>query len=320
MDVQDLETVLAVYNYKSWTEASYQTLQSLPNVSKRVSKVEKELGIRIFERRVKSLNTILTTFGEAVIPYIAHMMDMYAQISDYADETAFGKYELTVGYSPLIGTIGENEILSRFRSAEPDTAVSYRLRQREELIKLLAQGSLDCIFMMTYEDNRGLFNAFESMLDREIAIVPIMKLDHQYIGISTDHPLSSRSSVDISELENEIFVFSNTHEFGSVEDGYIKYTFIDSSITDFQSHLRYMDFIDSETVLNYVASGYGVIPLNCMPPANARGVKFLKLYGAGRGSMAFFIYRKDRHSKALDTLLKYVESYAEGGGALNGSD
>lgn len=320
MNIQDLETVLAVFNYKSWTEASYQTSQSLPNVSKRVSKVEKELGVTLFERKGKSVNTILTAYGEAVIPYIAHMVDMSSQITNYAGEMAYGKREISVGYPPLIGTVGENDILSRFRLCESDISVDHKPRQRSELINLLIQGKLDAVFMLTFDDNRGIFSAFESMLDRQISIVPIMKLEHQYIGISEKHPLAQRSSVDISELAGETFVFNNTQEYGGVEDGYIKYTFIDSSTGDCKNRIKYMDFIDSDSVLRFIADGNGVLPLNCLPPDIAPGVKFLKLYGAGRGSMAFFLHRTDKPSRAVERLLAYVQKYARERGMPDGNN
>lgn len=309
MDMRDLETVLAVSNYKSWTEAAWQTFQSLSSVSKRVSKLEGELGAQLFDRSSRGARMILTPEGELALPYISQMSDIYKQILDYADEAKNERTVLTVGYLPLIGTVGETEILTRFHIENPEIRIEHKLRQSGELAQMLRQGQLDCAFTLILTNDSLKVDLFNSIFSDNIGVIPLWERDEQYIGISAEHPLASGNTIRITDLVGETFVFSSMLESSSFDAEYIKFFFNDELKNIGPDKIRRMDFIDRQTVIDYIARGCGVLPIACIPPENAEGIRFLRAEDVSSHSHAIFMYRKDKVSRGLLRLLDYVNDF-----------
>ena len=123
MNLNDISTVLAVYQYSSFTEAAYLTFQSLSAVSKCVSRVESEIGGQLFVRSRNGMH--VTAFGEKAIPLLAEMHDAHMRAEETGRRMLSSEAgnTLTVGYTPLLGTIGENELLLRLRRQDDSVRI-----------------------------------------------------------------------------------------------------------------------------------------------------------------------------------------------------
>ncbi len=67
MDINDLESVCAVDICHNYSEAAESIASSPAVISKHIAKVEKELGLRIFERASKSRPVELTPAGQELV-------------------------------------------------------------------------------------------------------------------------------------------------------------------------------------------------------------------------------------------------------------
>ena len=115
LDIRELESVCAVDTYGNYSEAAYRIASSASIISKHVSKVEQQLGFKIFERASKSTGCKLTEQGQQIINYLHLIVDLWGNTLKKASEIVMSEQDtLTVGYMPFIGTYRENEIFYAF--------------------------------------------------------------------------------------------------------------------------------------------------------------------------------------------------------------
>lgn len=309
MEIENYEAVLAVYQYNGWTEAAYQTLQSASNISKRVSKVERELGAPIFNRGHGS-GVTLTEFGQTVLPYIQRIVSHYNRITACASsargETAA---ELTVGYMPLMGTVGETEILARFKVDNPSVTLRHVYRYRKDLLLMLREGKLDCAFALIVGHNQVSSDVLDVLLSSDMCHIPIMRRKGASVGLSLKHPLADQPSVRLSQLYEDTFVFNNSPGHGSMDDICMRFFFSQELAQRIPVKIARMDFINRTMVADFVGGNHGVLPTACNPPNYLPGVRFLPVEDLDISSCAIFAYHRNP-SPAVRSLIRYVREYA----------
>lgn len=311
MEIENYEAVLYVCHYNGWTSAAEQTNQSPSTISKRVSWVERELGAPIFFRH-KGSGVTLTPFGVQMLPYIRKIVALHSHVHTYANGARNENGgELTVGYSPLIGTVGEAEILSRFKFDNPTVQVNQVIRHRKDLLIMLQEGKIDCAFLFMVGSDQPKSGLLDVLLGSNICYVPVMRRNDVSLGVSENHPLARNSCVRISEFYNETFVFSDIPSHEDINRGALRYFFSNEIKQDIPVKIALMDFINKSMVGSFVAGGHGVLPTSCIPPDDLAGVRFLRIEGADVPSCGVFIYPKHYSSPAVKTLLQYVRAYSE---------
>ncbi len=316
MKIENYEAVLAVYQYDGWTEAAYQTIQSPSTISKRVSKVEEELGAPIFLRG-KSPHVTLTEFGELMIPYIQRIVSLNNRVFAYAGSTGNKNgAELTVGYPPLMGTMGETEILSRFKNENPSVRVNHVLRHRKDLLLMLQEGSLDCAFVFMVGDQQVHNDVLDVLLSSGICHIPVMRRDSVSVGLSERHPLAGRESVSISELYQDTFVFNDTPAHENVTQGSQRFLFGQEAAWHIPVKIVRMDFINKPMVASFVSENRGVLPTCCIPPEDLPGVRFPLVTDSEIISSGIFVYPKHYSSPMVKTLISFVREYAAEQGVI----
>ncbi len=112
-----LESVCAVVKYGNYSEAAYNIASSPSVISKHVAKVERELGIKIFDRGASKsrTGTLTKEGGQQIIGYLTLIVELWHNAHKKASELLMSETEkLAVGYISFIGNYRENEILARF--------------------------------------------------------------------------------------------------------------------------------------------------------------------------------------------------------------
>lgn len=316
MQIRDLEAVLAVYRYKSFSEAAYKTNFSISAISKQIARVEKDLGVKLFLRKTKGGNLLMTPEGELLIPAMQAIIDEYSNLEYLVDnlhETDTGV--LTIGCSPLIGTIGETEIISDFLNKYPDIQLDIITRTVPELMNMLVAGELDGMFALIFNVGPGEMRLIETLIGEDISFIQTMRNRELFLGISADHPLSGRDTIQLKDVLDETFIFS------SLQSG-VKY---ESRIGELQRLIdgenhelktRFVDFTNREIALNMVESGRGVLPQVVKPVTGGHRIKYVKVENWPDEAGGLFVCRKSNRSKALKSFLKCVRVYAQKEGLL----
>ena len=310
MNLDDIRTVLAVQEYRSWTEAAYLTFQSLSSVSKCVSRVEKELGGRLFVRSRQGMK--LTALGESVLPMLA---EMYFAASDTIRasrnhlDTAVGSSSITVGYTPLLGTVGESEILSRLKMQHPDTLIYQVKRFSNHLQQLVQDGQLDAAFLFFISDS--------DMSDRwrntseDLGIIKIMENRGTAIAMSSSHPLASMESVHISDFKDDMFIFNTAPQHYTPVGNYTRFIFNKSGRYVPPERTVRMDFLNRSMLISAIREGYGVCPVACdIPAEEIEGISFVTDADSVVCSNAYMCWNTENSNPQLEYLIDIAVDYA----------
>ena len=103
MNTSHLKFVKATSEFKSFSKAAQFCHVTQPTLSNGVSKLEEELGEKIFDRTTRTVN--LTRFGESLLPTIISLLRLEEMI--YLNAKEFSNPEtvvLKIGMSPLVST------------------------------------------------------------------------------------------------------------------------------------------------------------------------------------------------------------------------
>ena len=156
LDINDLESVCAVDICHNYSEAAESIASSPAVISKHIAKVEKELGLRIFERASKSRPVELTPAGQELITYFHSIVGLYKQMSTRSAELRReGGGSLVVGYCPFIGNFHEAEMLTQFSLENPEISVRRRALNAPELVRMMVGRPLSDLFNKERDIPRG---------------------------------------------------------------------------------------------------------------------------------------------------------------------
>src|SRR5918997_2179160 len=101
LTVRQLETVVAVADAASFSQAAAELGISQPSLSETIKRVEEELGVRLFERTTRSLS--LTPEGEhAVVVAREAVRDFHMALASIADRTHGRRGKITVAALPSV--------------------------------------------------------------------------------------------------------------------------------------------------------------------------------------------------------------------------
>lgn len=187
MEIHQLRYAREVHRQGSFTAAADALHVSQSGVSAQVGKLERELGVRLFERGPRTAS--LTADGELLLPLMTATLTGLAEI-ERAAEDLHGVIRGTVRIGTVIGcTIpGYLNAFARFRSNHPGVTVTASEADSIDLIDRLIIGSLDLALLAHSDD-----------LPAELETIPIID-EPVSLGVAPDHPWAARDSVALDEL------------------------------------------------------------------------------------------------------------------------
>lgn len=153
MNTRQLQYIITLAEEKSFSEAANKLLISQPSLSQYVQKLEKELGIELFERTVPlKLTYAGETYLESAKKIISIEDELQERIIDIADGKR-GKIYLGVGFLNSATLIPN--IVNVYRQSFPDVELILE-EDMEPNLKIKADaGELDLIFATSrFEDSR----------------------------------------------------------------------------------------------------------------------------------------------------------------------
>ena len=316
MNFVELESVLAVYYYRSFKEASRQTATSLSAVSKHVSRVEQELGVKLYERGTKATQISLTSAGVRILPLIAQSMVSYRRIIKEAERCRGAEERvIKIGYLPLIGTVGENDIVADFYEQHPSKEIDLTGGYSKDLLELVTVGDLDGTFILSVNDAQEPVTDW-SEHDSKLRFIPTTTNTRFYVGMSERHPLASRTSIDLHQLKGERFVFSPTQRTNANQNPLSSRPMQVSCTEELvgvgpgELDSVFMDFKQKAAVLRFVADGQGVLPCINYEGEKIDGVRFVPAEHWDRVARGAFVYRADNHSRTLSNFIDCVRAFS----------
>lgn len=187
MEIDQLKNFLAVAQLGSFQKVADQQFISQRTISKQMTNLENELGVKLFFRGSNKIS--LTNAG---IYFSQQANDLINQLNDSIIKlhaiTNNNFQNLRIGYfSPFEGYLLVDHI-HRYRSNNHDQPIHFHISEAniEHLIADVTLGVLDCAYILDYGTHDHLSNT-------ELKNISLAT-GEMVVGVSKDHPLASKNS------------------------------------------------------------------------------------------------------------------------------
>src|SRR6266567_1611299 len=192
MELYQLQYFIEVARNRNFTRAAKRLDLATPALSLQIQKLEKELGIRLFNRGQKE--TLLTPAGETLFEKAQALLTMADSVKQSVAEVSdLRAGRLTLSFIPSVGAHWLPEILREFRSSFP----CLNLLTHEETslgVAALVEDATAELGFLELPTNNQLFEV------KEIWNEPI------YALLPADHPLATKKNIALNQLEKDQFV------------------------------------------------------------------------------------------------------------------
>ena len=236
--LRQLHYFVAVAEIGSVSGAAHSLSISQPAITEAIKDLESDLGVSLFERHSRGLNT--THKGHQ---FLRHAKAILAGVSDarrsftVGDELASGQLDL--GVTSLVPGYVLSDILARYRRAYPGVTVSAIEDNGEYLEHLLIGGELDVAVMI-----------ISNLRDRMALETDILEVSPYRLWLPTGHRLAEQQSISIADVSQEPLIMLTVDE---IEEATVKLL----SALGQKPHVAFRTR-SVEAVRSLVATGAGV--------------------------------------------------------------
>ncbi|GJM80786.1 hypothetical protein HMSSN139_32820 [Paenibacillus sp. HMSSN-139] len=142
MELRQLQYTLQIAEEKNFSRAADKLHIAQPSLSQQLSKLEQELGVKLFQRNTSTVE--LTYAGASFIAHAQKIMDAVAQLRQEMDDISqLRAGRVVVGSMPITGSHLLPYVLPAFKESYPDIQVTLLEDTSLNLEKLTAGGGTD---------------------------------------------------------------------------------------------------------------------------------------------------------------------------------
>ncbi|SDC75995.1 DNA-binding transcriptional regulator, LysR family [Paenibacillus sp. UNCCL117] len=308
MELRQLQYALQIAIDKNFSRAAEKLHIAQPSLSQQLSKLEKEIGVLLFQRTTNSVEA--THAGSLFVEKAQKILDMVEQLKqEMEDISQMRKGRLVVGSLPITGAHLLPLVLPVFQKRYPEIDIVLVEETTSNLEHLTASGQADISLLSLPLIDDAL--AYEPVIEEEIVL-----------AVPQHHPLAERSAeaepVDIALLQHEPFIALKKGQ------GFRQITVELCSDAGFTPRIVF-ESSNIETVQSLVAAGMGIAMVPHMV-SRGRWSELVPVYLPlqTRPCRTLVVaYKKGRYlSKAVEAFMdtfREVMTSAEGFGFSKGS-
>ncbi|MUG26341.1 LysR family transcriptional regulator [Paenibacillus macerans] len=298
MELRQLLYTLKIAEEKNFSRAADKLHIAQPSLSQQLSKLEQELGVKLFQRNTSTVE--LTYAGASFIQHAQKIMDAVAQLRQEMDDISqLRAGRVVVGSMPITGSHLLPYVLPAFKDAYPDIEITLLEDTSLNLEKLTAGGGTDLSLLSLPLQEPTL--AYEPIGEEIIDL-----------AVPPNHRLASsgeaRSGVKLEQLRDEPFIVLKKGQ------GFRKLTVDLCRGAGFEPNVVF-ESNNIETVQSLVAAGMGI---TLVPRFIARAKRselipaYLPLAEPVPSRTLVIAYRKGRYlSKAAEAFIDTFKATME---------
>ena len=243
MNIHSLTYFAIAAKHLSFTRAAEECLIEQPAMSRQISGIEKELGVKLFTRFNKRVE--LTRAGENFYREVLEILQRYSSAVYTARNIDSGFNEaLSIGFGMFDAPIVTAPVKT-FTELNPNIKITINQYPYDKLLKNLMDGSCGIVFCPA--------NATDDL--KSICTIPV-KTACRSIIVSNTNPLAKKSIIEAKDLEQQVFVVQS--------DDSAKYSAVFNAFCAREGILPKMIITANtlEALLTLVESGFGFA---CVP-------------------------------------------------------
>ncbi|WP_341278683.1 LysR family transcriptional regulator [Paenibacillus sp. FSL H8-0537] len=185
MDLKELTTFQTIVQEGNFSKAALKLHYAQSTVTSQVQRLEKELGIQLFNR---GWDAELTAAGQLFAAEVDKLIGHWHYVAEQAK--ALQQEEIGTVSIGALESLAKQVLpasLRRFQELKPRVSCHFVIGNTDTLSRAVLQGSLD--FAICGEPADSAAFRFEPLFEESIAFVA-----------TNDHPLASRKGIDFAEL------------------------------------------------------------------------------------------------------------------------
>ena len=292
VQMHQLRYMVTVAEERQFTRAAARLHVAQPSVSSAVAALENELGAPLFHRARNEV--VLTGAGEAFLPWARQVLaDCEAGAAAVRDLLGLHRGRLSIGATPSLTTNLLPPVLVAFHSQHPGLELTVHEAGSQDLVRRLEEGEIDLAVVILPVDRPWVETS--ALMEEELVL-----------AVCDDHPLGSRRSIRVGELEGVPLVM--------FKDGYdLRETTLEACRRAGFAPVLAMSGLEMDGALALAGAGVAgaVVPESVVPPGGPlRAVHFRS--GALRRTIGL-ASRKDRPlSPAAEAFVAALDQHLAG--------
>lgn len=290
MELRRLRYFVAVAEELNFSRAAQRLRMAQPPLSSQIKKLERELGVRLFDRTGRSVR--LTEAGRMLLEEARGIFIHVEQTVRTVQEAGHGEIgRLSLGFIPAASNDILPEILRKFRDRSPKVELSLHEMMPDRAIQSLHDRRIDVSFLfLPCED--------ETVRRKIISREPLV------VALPEAHPLASEPRLEMRALANEDFVLPARYSTPSL---YGKVTEICRQ-SGFTPKATQKEVGLMQTTVGLVAGGIGValVPAS-LQNLNRKGVVYKELQAPKPTVEMGVVWRRDDAGPVLTSFLAVVD-------------
>ena len=192
MDIKQVEYFISIVETGSFSLAAQELYISQSSLSKQIMGLEKELGIKLFDRSLRKI--ALTEAGKIFYKHALKIKEHHQALQAELGEHKKATPSMRIVTIPVIAQYGITSYVATFKKAYPHINFTVEERQASTAIPALSQHKYDLAFLRDYNIDTNTFSIFPFITDKLMA------------AVSREHRLARRKSVSLAELSDENFI------------------------------------------------------------------------------------------------------------------
>lgn len=230
---EQIRYFITACHYMNFTKAAEELHLTQPGLSKAIRELESQCGAALWERHHNSL--ALTPAGRVFLEQARKFQDQYEQLEATARSLGSGEALLRIGLVPMCGNTIFPGLHRALQEAWPQLRIITTEATGPILYSLLDQQEIDLALCVTNHLPEAPYHC------------RVLKDSRLMLFVHKDHPLATRSSVDLKDLEDEPLVLF-TDQFGQTR--YLRRLFAACQVHPHVLHQTSQVF----TILEYIRS------------------------------------------------------------------
>lgn len=295
MEFKQLQSFVAVVDYKSFTKAAEKLYISQPTISIHIHALEEELSTQLIVRTTKSIE--VTPRGYELYEFAKHVLDLRDHLLQRWTEES--QKVIRLGASTIPSAYILPELLSDFRKEHEEIQFAIQQSDSWGVVDGVLNSTFDIgLIGMHWEDK--MLSCVPFCQDHMVLITPV---NEHFLALKKHHSLT------IEELRRERFIL---REKGSGSQKNVDRFLEKIGITgeDLQVAARVND---QESIKNLVANGLGVSVVSERAASNfiqeGRLLQF-ELPGCEAERNLYLVFRKDHILKGnIRKFIDYLQAY-----------
>lgn len=295
LDVK-LDTILMVSETLNFTRAAERLNLTQPAVSHHINQLEKELGIKIFNRNKGELK--LTSDGEIVLMYAKRIKSLYKKMEQSLLDKSYQATKITIGITHTAESNFVTEVLAKYCSLNKGVTITIITESIKNLYSMLMNYEIDLAIV------EGTIN------DTKINSL-LLDTDYLVLVVSNNNRLAKKSMVRINELNKEKMIL-RLPDSGTRNLFIAHLESLNMSIADFNVILE-VDNI--ATIKDLVRRDFGISILArsaCLDEIKKGKLTVLPIENLSMVRETSILYHKDfNHTEILQSITKIYNETAK---------